>query len=182
MHDFFENLRRNCEIRKIPLISRETQDFLAQKIQEKKPKKVLEIWSAIGYSTCRISQLINQRKGSIASFEISYPAYLEATKNLQKIQAKNAVLYPFDFNEIRLESFFSENFDFVFIDARKSQYGNYLEKIQEILKPENTIILDDVIKYQNKLSLLYSFLQKNQVFYEIFDMEVGDWVMLIENQ
>ncbi|MDR0369538.1 MAG: hypothetical protein LBH96_03335 [Candidatus Peribacteria bacterium] len=54
-------------------------------------------------------------------------------------------------NEITLETFFSQKFDFVFIDAQKNQYGDYIEKIQRYLCPENTILLDDVIKYQNKL-------------------------------
>jgi len=44
--------------------------------------------------------------------------------------------------------------DFVFIDAQKSQYGSYLEKIQEKLSSENTILLDDILKYQTKLEKL----------------------------
>ena len=176
-----EELRSSCEQRKIPLISRETQEFLRHKLLETKPRNVLEIGSAVGYSTIRIAQLISQRGGRIASFEISYPAYLEGLKNVQKRGARNAVLYPFDFNEIRLETFFSEYFDFVFVDAHKSDYGVYLQKIQGYLNTENTIILDDVIKYQNKLSWLYSFLQKNQENYEIFPMEEGDGVMMLEN-
>ena len=65
---------------------------------------------------------------------------------------RNITRYPFDIGEIQLESFFSEKFDFVFIDAQKSQYGNYIQKIQSCLYPENTLLLDDVIKYQNKLT------------------------------
>ncbi|MBO4204012.1 class I SAM-dependent methyltransferase [bacterium] len=167
----FEHLRISCEQRKIPLISRETQEFLSQLLIEKKPHNILEIGSAVGYSTIWIAQIVSQRGGHISSFEISYPAYLEALKNLQKNQVRNAVIYPFDFKEIKLENFFSENFDFVFIDAQKSEYGRYMEEIQGVLKTENTIILDDVIKYQNKLSSLYSFLAKNQVNYEILAME-----------
>lgn len=177
MTDSFQNLRQSCEDRKIPLISPETQAFLAQELCETKPKRVLEIWSAIGFSTCWISHIISKWWGRIWSFEVSYPAYLEALKNLQTSWASNATLFPFNFNEINLENFFSENFDFVFIDAQKSQYGNYLDKVQSVLTRENTVILDDVIKYQNKLSQLYSFLDKNQVNYEIFKMEEWDWVM-----
>lgn len=57
-----------------------------------------------------------------------------------------------------------------------------MQKIQVCLCPESTLILDDVIKYQNKLSSLYSFLQKNQVKYEIFETEPGDGVMVIEGK
>ena len=64
----------------------------------------------------------------------------------------NITLYPFDINEIQLEDFFSQKFDFVFIDAQKSQYGDYMKKIQTHLSKKNTLLLDDVIKYQHKLN------------------------------
>jgi len=73
-------------------------------------------------------------------------------KNIKQANMRNATLYPFDISEIVLETVFSQKFDFVFIDAQKSQYGDYMEKIQRYLCPENTLLLDDVIKYQNKLT------------------------------
>jgi predicted O-methyltransferase YrrM len=147
---FLKQLRQSCEARRIPLISPETQNFLVQKLQDTKPQQVLEIGAAIGYSSIVIGQTISVWGGQLCSFEISYPAYLEALKNTTA--TKNITLYPFDINEIRLETFFSERFDFVFIDAQKNQYGDYVQKIQKVLCSENTVILDDVIKYQNKLS------------------------------
>jgi predicted O-methyltransferase YrrM len=78
--------------------------------------------------------------------------YLEALKNSKQAGVRNITRYPFDIGEIQLESFFSEKFDFVFIDAQKGQYGDYIQKIQSCLYPENTLLLDDVIKYQNKLT------------------------------
>jgi len=181
MVSFLEQLRSNCETRRIPLISRETESFLQQLLIVTQPKRILEIWSAVGYSSIIMSQTISQWEGTISSFEISYPAYLEAMKNIKQAWARNITIYPFDMNEIILETFFSEKFDFVFIDAQKSQYGDYMQKIQKVLCPENTILLDDIIKYQNKLASLYSFLEKNQINYQIFSTEPWDGVMLIEN-
>ena len=181
MNSFLSELRASCETRRIPLISRETQSFLEALLDAKQPQFVLEIWSAVGYSSICIAQKIIHWWGVISSFEIGYGAYLEALKNIKQANMRNATLYPFDISEIVLETVFSQKFDFVFIDAQKSQYGDYMEKIQRYLCPENTLLLDDVIKYQNKLTWLYSFLEKNQVKYEIFDTEPWDGVMLIEN-
>ncbi len=174
------DLRKSCEDRHIPLISVQTQDFLINWLERHQPKRVLEIWSAVWYSSIVISQTISKRWGTLASFEISYPAYLEALKNIEKAEINNIVLYPFDINEIVLEKFFSQKFDAAFIDAQKSQYWDYLQKIRSHLTPENTLLLDDVIKYQNKLVQLYQFIEKMQINYEIFDTEPGDGVMLIE--
>ena len=174
------DLRKSCEDRHIPLISVQTQDFLINRLERNQPKRVLEIWSAVWYSSIVISQTISKWWGTLASFEISYPAYLEALKNIEKAELNNVVLYPFDINEISLEKFFSQKFDAAFIDAQKSQYGDYLQKIRSHLEPENTLLLDDVIKYQNKLIWLYQFIEKMQINYEIFDTEPGDGVMMIE--
>ena len=174
------DLRKSCEDRHIPLISVQTQDFLISWLERHQPKRVLEIWSAVWYSSIVISQTISKRWGTLTSFEISYPAYLEALKNIEKAEINNVVLYPFDINEISLEKFFSQKFDAAFIDAQKSQYWDYLQKIRSHLAPENTLLLDDVIKYQNKLIQLYQFLEKMQINYEIFDTEPWDGVMLIE--
>ena len=174
------DLRKSCEDRHIPLISVQTQDFIINWLERNQPKRVLEIWAAVWYSSIVISQTISKRWGTLTSFEISYPAYLEALKNIEKAEINNAVLYPFDINEISLEKFFSQKFDAAFIDAQKSQYWDYLQKIRSHLAPENTLLLDDVIKYQNKLTWLYQFLEKMQINYEIFDTEPGDGVMLIE--
>ena len=180
MISLLDQLRASCEARRIPLISKETQLFLEQLLVVQQPKNVLEIWLAVGYSSIVIAEKIAPWGGRITSFEISYPAYLEALKNSKACWIRNATFYPFDINEIPLEKFFSQKFDFVFIDAQKSEYGDYMQKIQVGLCPESTLVLDDVIKYQNKLSWLYSFLEKNQVKYEIFTTEVGDGVMVAE--
>ena len=174
------DLRKSCEDRHIPLISVQTQNFLISWLERHQSKRVLEIWSAVWYSSIVISQTISKWWGTLTSFEISYPAYLEALKNIEKAEINNVVLYPFDINEIVLEKFFSQKFDAAFIDAQKSQYWDYLQKIRSHLAPENTLLLDDVIKYQNKLDKLYQFIEKKQINYEIFDTEPGDWVMLIE--
>ena len=180
LEQYLADLRQSCESRRIPLISKETQTFIISWLNRHQPKRVLEIWSAVWYSSIVISQTISKWWGTLTSFEISYPAYLEALKNIEKANCNNVVLYPFDINEISLEKFFSQKFDAAFIDAQKSQYWDYLQKIRSHLAPENTLLLDDVIKYQNKLTWLYKFIEKMQINYEIFDTEPGDGVMLIE--
>ena len=179
LEEYLLNLRKSCEERHIPLISKETQSFLVSWLNRHQPKRVLEIWSAVWFSSIVIWKTISERWGALTSFEISYPAYLEALKNIENTDCNNVVLYPFDINEISLEKFFSQKFDAAFIDAQKSQYGDYLQKIRSHLEPENTLLLDDVIKYQNKLTWLYQFIEKMQINYEIFDTEPGDGVMLI---
>ena len=85
LQQFLSDLRKSCEDRHIPLISVQTQDFLISWLERNQPKRVLEIWSAVWFSSIIISKTIQQRWGTLTSFEISYPAYLEALKILKKL-------------------------------------------------------------------------------------------------
>lgn len=174
-------LRVNCKNRTIPIISEETESFLIKIIKKKKPKLCLEIGSAVWYSSIVIASIINERGWKLYSFEIWYVAYLEALSNILKSNLTNILLYPFDFWKIDIKKFFKDHLDFVFVDWQKSQYGDYLQNIESMLNQETIIVLDDVIKYHNKLNTVYWYLQKKQINYKIFQIEHDDGVMLIKN-
>jgi len=177
--NILNNLRTSCIRRNIPLISTPTEFFIKDHIQKHKPKVCLEIWSAVAYSTIITAKEISKRNGQITSFEISYPAYLEGIQNLKKHKVKNSTLYPFNFLKLETSNFLHNKIDFLFIDAQKTQYGNYLMKIWDSLDTHATIILDDVIKFKFKLTSLYDFLDKMQIDYQIIQLDPDDWIMLI---
>jgi predicted O-methyltransferase YrrM len=70
--------------------------------------------------------------------------------------------------------------DFAFIDGQKSQYGQYLAKLQPLLQPGAIVVLDDVIKFRNKLDWLYSYLSQKQIIYRVEHIEDDDGVMICE--
>ncbi|MDO4714142.1 MAG: class I SAM-dependent methyltransferase [bacterium] len=179
---FFEQLRASCRARRIPLISPESQGILQNILEKYQPKRCLEIGAAVGYSSMFIAHLIQKRGGTLTSFEVAYPSYLEAQYYIHQQKLSNMVLYPFDSTKMAsVEDVFPRQCDFVFIDAQKNQYGTYLEKIQGYLSVENNILLDDILKYQTKLDSLYEFLEKNQINYQILPSEEGDGMMWIQN-
>ena len=183
LNEFLTQLRASCVARRIPLISTESEEILRKILEERKPKTCLEIGSAVGYSSIVIASTIAKRWGHLTTFEVAYPAYLEAQRNISSAQCWNITLYPFDITKSETTvNVLPLNCDFVFVDAQKSQYGNYLEKIHNNLSSENNSrLLYDVVKYQTKLNTLYEFLEKNQINYEIVPSEEGDWIMILNN-
>lgn len=183
LNEFLTQLRASCEARRVPLISRESELHIRNLLQKHQPKTCLEIGAAKGYSSIVIASTVAEWWGQLTSFEVAYPAYLEAQRNIHQAKCWNTTLYPFDITKSETTaSVLPVHCDFVFIDAQKSQYGTYLEKIQENLSSENIILLDDVVKYQTKLTWLYEFLEKNQINYQILESEPGDGMMLIETK
>jgi predicted O-methyltransferase YrrM len=173
--------RALCKQRSIPIISDNTEKFLSEILEKKKPRTCLEIWSAVAYSTTLIAKKISKRNATLYSFERSYPAYIEGLENISRLSLTNLITYPFHFLKVDIEKLMKngEKIDFVFIDAQKSQYWDYMMKIRNLLDTSATIIIDDVIKYHHKIYWLYDFLQKNQINYEIIQLDQDDWVILI---
>ena len=89
--------------------------------------------------------------GTLTTFEISYPQYQEGLTNILNSGQKNIKSYYANFQSIDLHHYINRKLDFVFIDARKSEYHLYLQKVIPFLDNEYLIICDDVIKFKNKL-------------------------------
>ena len=102
-----------------------------------------------------MGEILNTWRGKLTSFEISYPAYQESLKNSKEAHCYNVIWYPYDVRYAPIKKLMPGTVDFVFIDGQKSQYGEYMEIIEKIISPQTVIVIDDVIKYHNKLSSLY---------------------------
>ena len=126
-----------------------------------------------------MAEVIDAWKGNIVSFEVSYPAYLESLQNARNAHCYNSITYPYDVRHAPIEKLMKAKVNFVFIDGQKSQYGEYMEIIEKIISPHTVIVIDDVIKYHNKLESLYGFLKEKQINYEILQLEPDDGVMII---
>ena len=182
LNEFLTQLRAYCVARHIPLISKESESILRNTLEKNQPKTCLEIGSAVWYSSIVIASTIQKRWWHLTTFEVAYPSYLEAQRNINQAKCRNTTLYPFDITKSETTAnVLPLHCDFVFIDAQKNQYGNYLEKIYNNLSSENIILLDDVVKYQTKLTTLYKFLQENQINHEIIPSEEWDGIMILKN-
>ncbi len=180
--EILKTLRKTCKERKIPIISLATENFLWKLLRKHKPKICLEIWGAVGYSSIYMGELLNTRGGKITSFEVSYPAYQESLQNIKESHCHNIISYPYDVRQAPIKKLVQGPVDFVFIDGQKSQYGEYMEIIEKITSPHTVIVIDDVIKYYNKLIWLYWYLEKKQINYKVVQLEPDDGVMIINSE
>lgn len=173
------HLRSLCEERKIPLISQATENFLWEILQKNQPKICVEIGGAVGYSAIFTAGLVHQRWGQVTSFEVSYPAYLEWLTHIRESWLRNITSYPWDCRQWPIKKLLPKKADLIFIDGQKSQYAEYLEIIETLISDTTILVLDDVIKYHNKLGTLYGFLEKKQMNYEVKQLESDDGIMII---
>ncbi|MFR3736179.1 O-methyltransferase [Anaerococcus obesiensis] len=136
--DFIE-LRNYGIENNIPIMKLETKEFLKTLISISKPKNILEIGTAIGYSSLLFSKYSNANITTI-----------EKSKDISEIAKANFSKYNKKINLINMDAKkalnnFNQGFDFVFIDANKSQYEYYFNESLKLLNENGLIVCDNIL-------------------------------------
>ena len=124
---------------KVPIMMDDGIDFLTTFIIKHQIKSVLEIGTAIGYSAIMMA-LVNPGI-TVTSIERDEVRYLEALKNIKKLNLENRITLIFrDALDVKL----SDKFDLIFIDAAKSQSIRFFEQFSRNLNKNGYIITDNM--------------------------------------
>ncbi len=128
----------------IPIIPNDVVRLISVLLSIKKPKKILEIGCAVGFSSSFMSSFL-QEDGYITTIE-RYPVMIEKAKaNIKSLGLENKIkLIEGDANVI-LKTL-DDDFDVIFMDAGKGQYINILPDVYRLLKIGGIIIADDILQ------------------------------------
>lgn len=140
--DLLSELREYAEENHVPIIEEECEEFYNFLINTTKPKKILELGTAIGYSA--ISFSMNESVERLVTVEINEDMVKIANENIKKsgLEDKIEIVHS-DAYEYLVES--SDTFDFIFIDAAKGQYEKYFDEAIKLLNRYGIIICDNVL-------------------------------------
>lgn len=127
---------------KVPIIEVEVARFLEILVKLKKPKRILEIGTAIGYSSIIMHRAYPKSK--ITTIEIDEKNFLKAKEFIKKSNyTKNIDVIFADANDA-LE-FIKADYDMIFMDAAKGQYINFFEKSVERLNKGGILVSDNIL-------------------------------------
>ena len=128
----------------VPIIEKDSIAFIMKYIKKNNIKSVLEIGSAIGYSTILMAS--SNQDTIVTTIERDETRYMECLKNVKKcgMEKKINVVYQ-DALELNLSE--DLRYDLIFIDAAKGKYPIFLKEAIR-LSHKNTIILADNILYK----------------------------------
>ena len=121
----------------------DTLEVIAKILDEIKPKKILEIGTAVGYSAICFSEYL-QENGKIDTIERDTERVKEARKNIKNAEVEDKInIYEGDAVEI-LQTM-NDKYDVVFIDAAKGKYPFFLEHALRMLKDDGIIFADNIL-------------------------------------
>ena len=127
----------------VPIVQKETGKFLEFMVAVKKPLKILELGTAIGYSA--ILMCMNSCKNTkITTIERDDKMVKIASDNIFKYGYKDKIeVLQGDCLEV-LKSL-DDEFDMIFMDAGKGHYNHFLPECLRLLNKDGIIVADNVL-------------------------------------
>lgn len=137
--NLIRQIKEYAEKENVPIMSDDGIMYLIDYIGKYKIKRILEIGTAIGYSTIMMCSCAPDI--TIISIERDEKRYLEAIKNIKKAKFEDRInLIYSDAFDVQLQ----DKYDLIFIDAAKAQNINFFEMFEKNLVDRGTIITDNM--------------------------------------
>ena len=140
-----EEIRAEAKRNYIPIIKRDTENFLKFVLKMQNPGSILEIGCAVGYSA---AVMLENSYADIVTVEKMPERVEEAKRNIKYADfGSRASILEGDAGEI-LKSLADkgEKFDFIFMDAAKAQYIIWLPMVKKLLKESGMIFSDNCLQ------------------------------------
>lgn len=126
----------------IPIIHKEASDVLLYFIQTERPHRILELGTAMGYSSIRMADALEEV--TVDTIERDPEMIALAQANVAAFGLTDRIrIFEGEIDEVLAN--LPGPYDVIFIDAGKSHYRAYLERSLEIISPGGLIICDNVL-------------------------------------
>ena len=147
----------------VPIIRKEMQSFLKLLLAMTKPKRILEVGAAVGFSSILMAEYAPEdcKIVTIENYEKRIPI---ARENFKRAGKENQItLLEGDAAEILPT--LDEPFDLIFMDAAKGQYINFLPDIMKLLPKGGILISDNVLQDGDVLESRYAVTRRNRTIH-----------------
>ena len=127
----------------VPILSWQAAEFLEQLIKIIRPKRALEIGTAIGYSTIRIARNL-PKKSVVHTLEKSEDNIALAADFIERSGQSNKIEIMAG-NALHLMPRLDKKYDFIFLDADKEDYKRLFDYSMILLKRGAVIFVDNLL-------------------------------------
>jgi len=147
----------------VPIIRKDTQSMLRFLLDMKKPKNILEVGTATGFSALFMAKYsdVDCKITTIEKYEKRIPIALD---NFAKYdEHKKITLLEGDAFDILKE--LDSSYDFIFMDAAKGQYDNFLPEVMRLLAGGGLLISDNVLQDGDIVESRFAVTRRNRTIH-----------------
>lgn len=127
----------------VPIVHKEVANFLDLMINIKKPSKILELGTAIGYSSI-LMNMSSKGESNIVTVERDKNMVNIAKENFKKFKVEEKIRI-IEGDCIEVLKGLDDQYDLIFMDAGKGHYNEFLPYCLKLLSKDGIIIADNVL-------------------------------------
>lgn len=158
-----DRIAREAREKGVPVIRRETAAFLETLVAALKPRQILEIGTAVGYSALVMAGAMDE-SGHITTIENYEPRIRQARENLARAgETERITLLEGDAGRI-LEELEGE-YQLIFLDGAKGQYIHWLPSLLKLLAPGGVLVSDNVLQEGDILESRFAVERRNRTIH-----------------
>lgn len=160
---FLDELEQEAKRDYVPIIRKDMQNLLRFLLRLKRPLKILEVGTAVGFSALLMAENTSEecQITTIENYEKRIPI---AKENFRRDNMEHRItLLEGDATEILKE--LDESFDFIFMDAAKGQYLNFLPDLLRLLAEDGMLVSDNVLQDGDLMESRYAVTRRNRTIH-----------------
>ena len=162
-HAYLDELEQYALATDVPIIRKEMQSLLKTLLVMNKPKQILEVGTAIGFSALLMSEYM-PKDGHITTIEKYEKRIPLAKENFSKNQ-KNSCITLLEGDAIEILGELTDTYDFIFMDAAKGQYINFLPDILRLLNKGGILLSDNILQDGDIIESRYAVVRRNRTIH-----------------
>lgn len=159
-----DEIEREAIASYVPIIRKEMQSFLKVLLELKRPLRILEVGTAVGFSAILMAEYnpVSCTITTIENYEKRIPI---ARANFERAKKQDVItLLEGDAKEVL--GTLEEPFDFIFMDAAKGQYLNFLPEVLRLLEPNGILVSDNVLQDGDIIQSRFAVTRRNRTIHK----------------
>ena len=147
----------------VPIVRKEMRQLLRVLLTIKKPRTVLEVGTAIGFSAILMAECLGKDSHitTIEKYEKRIPI---ARENFKRAGCEDRITL-LEGDAMDILPGLTERYDFIFMDAAKGQYIHFLPDILRLLAPGGILVSDNVIQDGDVVESRYAEVRRNRTIH-----------------
>lgn len=148
----------------VPIVRREMQSFLKVLLAVKRPKQILEVGTAVGFSTLLFCEYAPEgvHVTTIEKYEKRIPI---AKENFRRAGRESQITF-LEGDASEILAGLTETYDFIFMDAAKGQYIHFLPDVMRLLDAGGVLVSDNVLQDGDIIESHYAVERRNRTIYK----------------
>ena len=147
----------------VPIIRKEMQNFLKVILEIKRPKAILEVGTAVGFSALLMSEHVD-KDCHITTIEKYEPRIPIAKENFKRAGKENQITL-LEGDAMEFLKTLEGPYDFIFMDAAKGQYIHFLPDILRLLSPGGILLSDNVLQDGDIIQSRFAVERRNRTIH-----------------